>query len=53
MTEVIITALMNAGAALEPAILKTNVKGEVAESRLKRPGVSYGILRPIRRMEII
>jgi len=39
MTEVMITALMNEPAALEPAIWKTRVKGDVAEDLVDRLGV--------------
>ena len=38
-TEVMIIALINDPATLDPTIWKTMVKGEVAESLVDRPGV--------------
>lgn len=42
---------MKLPAADEPAIWNTSVKGDVAEVFLERPGVLYGMFRPMSMME--
>lgn len=46
-----ITALMKLPAERAPASWKTSVKGETAVVFFVRPGVLYGMLRPMRRTD--